>query len=547
MKKKIMPLLLAVLLLLGNIVACNEEEKPKVVASYIGTNEHGAPTLYVDGQPFLYTAVEMRSEAYFNCGDISDLEDYESYFQAASELGVNVVTCSLDWRDIEPRKDEYDFSHIRTLLGYAYQYGLKLEILWYSTCMCAYSQEYQLPDYIVKDAETYPRYKFSNGTTYSEKQAIYYGKQYLFDFDDKDLMKRESLVIENLMDYIYNWEEAYGFPKTLIGVQVYNEVDLLLDENRQESYGFKFADAGVTKEKIWSELLTGINNAGKAFKESDYVVYTRTNFTSIKSGDYDGRTESQRFKEMYALEYIDSVGMDPYVYEPSALTSLIRSSQAIMQGNFTHIAENGGEYSNTDALTLLALSQNCGYTVYELARAKGFPDMNNNQGILDVNLQDRYESSTGNYTSYTTDNYTDRARSVFKALKQIDGAVTGAKTEDFAVFNVLSATARENYSQTICTSNVSVDFSTNASAVGFAIEYKGELFVFATKPATINFTLATLTQAKIATTNADGETVWSETNAWNGESLSLDGGRIYRLTIEQGGKLLSTANQFKGY
>ena len=547
MKKKMIPLLLSVLLVLGNFVACGEKKKPKVVASYIAMNAHGVPTLYVDDNPFLYTAVEMRSEAYFNCGDISDLEDYEKYFQAVSDLGVNVVTCSLDWRDIEPKKDQYDFSHIRTLLGYANQYGLKLEILWYSTCMCAYSQEYQLPDYIIKDSETYPRYKFTNGGTYSEKQAVYYGKQYLLDLDDKDLMKRESLVIEKLMDYVYDWEDAYGFPKTLIGVQVYNEVDLLLDETRQESYGFTFANAGVTKEKIWSELLTGINNAAKAFKESDYVVYTRTNFTSIKSGDYAGRTEAQRFKEMYGLEYIDSVGMDPYVYEPSALSSLIRSSQSIMSGNFTHIAENGGEYSNTDALTLLSLSQGCGYTVYELARAKGFPDMNNNQGILDVNLQDRYESSTGNYTSYTTDNYTGRARSVFKALKQIDRAVTGAKTEDFAVFNVLSATARENYSQTICTSNVSVEFSTNDSAIGFAIEYQGKLFVFATKTATMNFSSATLTEAQIASTNTDGETFWTATTAFDNGNLTLETGRVYRLKIEKSGNVESTANQFKGY
>ena len=413
--------------------------------------------------------------------------------------------------------------------------------------MCAYSQEYQLPDYIIKDEATYPRYSFLNGKMYSEKQAIYYGKQYLFDFDDKDLMNRETLVIENLMDYIYNWEEAYGFPKTLIGVQVYNEVDLLLDETRQESYGFTFENAGVTKEKVWSELLTGINNAGRAFKESDYVVYTRTNFTSIKSGDYAGRTEAQRFKEMYELKYIDSVGMDPYVYEPSALTALIRNSQSIMQGNFTHIAENGGEYSNTDALILLSLSQSCGYTVYELARAKGFPDMNNNQGILDVNLQDRYESSTGNYTSYTTDNYTQRARSVFKALKQIENAVASAKAEDFAVFNVLSPTARENYSQTICTSNVSIDFSTNDSAVGFAIEYNGELFVFATKTASMSFSSATMAQANVAETNADGETVWSQTSAFENGVLTMEGGRLYRLKIEKNGNVESTANQFKGY
>ena len=47
--------------------------------------------------------------------------------------------------------------------------------------------------------------------------------------------------------------------------------------------------------------------------------------------------------------------------------------------------------------------------------------------------------------------------------------------------------------------------------------------------------------------NADGETVWSQTSAFENGVLTMEGGRLYRLKIEKNGNVESTANQFKGY
>lgn len=549
MKLKIAVFMLSLVLLTSGFGGCGndngKDNGEKIVASYIREDENGDISLYVDGKPFLYTAVEMRSEAYYNLKDIKTTEEYDKYFKAAADLGVTVVTCSLDWRDVEPNKDEYDFSHLRTFLGFAKKYDLKLELLWYSACMCAYSQEFQLPDYIIEDAKTYPRYAFSDGREYSEKQAAYYGKQYLLKLDCKEFLERESKVIAAMTDYIYEWEEAYGFPKVLIGVQVYNEVDLLLDEARQNSYGFYFADANTTPDKIWSELLVGMNNAGKGFKNGRYSVYTRTNFTSIKNGDYSGRTESSKFLDAYNLQYIDAVGMDPYVFDPMALTTLIRASKNLMKNNFTHFAENGGEYSNTDALIMLSLSQKCGYTIYELARCKGFPDVNNDQGILNPDLEDKYNSSTGNYTSHTTDNYTQRARGVLNALKSLSSVVTQAKTENFAVFNVLTPFAKENYSQQIMLSHVGVKFVTNSFACGFAIEYEGCLYLYSTAECRFEFTENSINEVFVSD-NTGKDARWEKSEI-NGNVLSFGKDRIYKLSLTENVTYESTANDYKGY
>jgi hypothetical protein len=493
MKKKIAAIVLSLLASSSPLAAAacdgsNKADAETVVASYVRIGESGAITLMVNDKPFLQTGIQIRTEALLNCGDIYEYDEYEKYFKTAAELGVNTVLCSIDWKDLEPLFGVYDMTAPRAFLGFAEQYGLKVEFLWFSTCMCALSHEYQLPDYILENTATYPRYKFNNGLDYITRQQALYGKQYLLDFANPDLMARETIVIGKLMDYVYEWEKARGFPKVLIGVQVYNETNILLDEpNLELDRQFSYAGAGTTAAAVWAKLLTAMENAAGCFKSAKYKVYTRTNLAGLWRGGYKAA------EDLYALQNIDCVGFDPYIYAPEGLTYGIDFWRDRLPQNLMHIAENGGEYYNTDALTLLSISKNCGYYVYELTRSIGFPG-ENDQGITEKGtLKDKdYSRSGSNYPAdgvvLPKDNYTDRARGMFRDLNKAWLPAADASPGNFAVFNVFEEyLPREVDVAYADTENYSVKFSTEDSALGFAIEYGGAVYALATRSASMEF------------------------------------------------------------
>ena len=132
-----------------------EEPWDKVIVSVIRTAENGNTYLEVDGQPFAYFGVEARLDAYMNC-EKRPVEDFEPYVRAAAELGATVIAVPLDWNDLEPQKDDYDFRIVAAVLGYANKYDIKVEFCWYSINMCGDSNSYQVPAYIWEDEATYP-------------------------------------------------------------------------------------------------------------------------------------------------------------------------------------------------------------------------------------------------------------------------------------------------------------------------------------------------------------------------------------------------------
>lgn len=97
-----------------------------MIVSCIKTAENGLAYLEVDGKPFPYLGVESRLDAYMNC-EKKSVEDFEPHIRAASELGANVIAVPIDWRDLEPEQDEYDFRIVSALLGYANKYDIRIE------------------------------------------------------------------------------------------------------------------------------------------------------------------------------------------------------------------------------------------------------------------------------------------------------------------------------------------------------------------------------------------------------------------------------------
>ena len=89
-----------------------------------------------------------------------------------------------------------------------------------------------------------------------------------------------------------------GGRKTVIGIQIENEPDMLATRHNNEH--------GFTPEQIWPDLITHLDVLGQVVKNHDYNCYTRVNITSTYS-DY-----MERAAQIVATEGIDFVGVDPY-------------------------------------------------------------------------------------------------------------------------------------------------------------------------------------------------------------------------------------------
>ncbi len=435
-----------------------DEPSDKVIVSVIRTAENGNTYLEVDGQPFAYFGVEARLDAYMNC-EKRPVEDFEPYVRAAAELGATVIAVPLDWNDLEPQKDDYDFRIVAAVLGYANKYDIKVEFCWYSINMCGDSNSYQVPAYIWEDEATYPKYESSNKNTFWG----YYGYQGYLQ-PSEALMERETKMINALMDYVYNYDQVNGQKHPLIGIQVYNEPDGF-PRWRLSQYSVSLNGQRITEQQAWDAVCTTLDNAGKAFKAAKYNVYTRTNLTTLSE-------VSDFVRRIYELEGIDAVGNDPYMQSIGSLRSALENFREGLPGNFNHIAENKGSYTNTPGLLLTAAANGAGYMIYDLSTPQYFIDNTSDpttidHGVLNVDLTDR--------------EHTEAVRRTLKALAAAGNAVMLADRENFAVFNTEASYPETAYEHTATVGGVSVTFTTAAGAVGFAIAYEGYVYLFATE------------------------------------------------------------------
>lgn len=510
----------------------------EINASYIRRNADGTETFMVDGKPFLYLGVECRTEAFTNC-DKTTFDEYEKYFEKAADIGFNVIAVSVNWSDIETEKDVYDFSVINKILGFGLKYGIKVDLLWYSALMCGTSHEWHLPEYIFTET---PRYQmFTNGI---EKTNInistIYGEETFLRIDDKTFMQREGKVVKAIMEHVYEWEEAREFPNVLIGVQLYNEVDAF-PENRLEKYQVSLNNQKITKDDAWKTICTAMDNCGKAFKSGKYKVVTRTNLLRPECGDLSssGYSPIERAAQIYNLKNVDCVGYDPYLNDLSQLKISIKYYQENLKDNFTHIAENGrpnakdqGEYLNPDGEILTAVSLNCGYILYELCSPKQFVKEGYGQGILDPETLEDYD-------------YTDKIRTICRALKKVSEAAAAVNPDDFACFNIDSASGKTTWNKTVNTTDFTFNYNTEKGAKGFAIVYGDYIYAFSTDDASLTVSDGEIEEITFGET-VNGEWQISGTVAAENGKLNLEKGKVYRIKAISCGKQTSDTDIYKG-
>lgn len=477
--------------------------------------ENGKSYLTVGYIPFPLLGAQIRLDAFIN-GDKKTVDDIEVYFQKARELGVNCLQIPFYWNLIEPQKDVFKFTEIDKILEFANKYGLKIEMLWFSTNMIGDSFSFLVPDYVLSVAEK----RFSS--KYEGHYSAYYGNSYTLIFNDEWILERETNAVKRLMNHIGEWDRSNGLQHPVISVQVHNEPDGLA-RWRYDQLELKYKDGRpFTREDAWEITLQALNAVGKAVKESDYKVVTRTNIIT-----YEGLTDFPQLtganpKDVFDLDGIDFVSYDPYVSSIDVIKNNTLAFNSI-PGNYSLIAENKGVYENTASLILAAVALGSGYNIYDLATSKFFID--------NASPAHKDEIDHGVYTWDLKEKaHTNSVKSVLKGLTAAYPEVALCKAEDFVVFNVDSQFPKKNYTQTINSTRVTYSFSTSNAALGFALTGDDHILVYVTENADIQLLNGAFSKPESGCYNAKGKFVAEKkASLVDGRLLKAKKGVLYRI------------------
>ncbi len=489
--------------------------------SCLKTTEGGRRYIEMDGKPFTYIGGQLRVDGYMD-QDKQTIDDMEKYFKLAAETNVNVVELPIQWKDIEPEKDVYEFKNVGKLLGFAKKYGLKAELLLFTVNVCGSSSV--APQYIESDANTYPRYPSNvKGTVFYEQ-------------DNPNLLDRESKAVRNLMNAVASWCKAAG-ENVVLAVQVHNEPDVFpLWRLKEQNVLTLDGSRKLTDIEAWDETLYALDYIGKVVKSSDYPCLTRVN-TAIAWRD---RWESF-VPRIYELEGIDMVGDDTYnetVVQNKQV--MINLSTGKLANNLPHVAENRGSYASTPSCILGTVCAGGGYLIYDLITAKTFVD---DWGWPDEGLIDPYDHKNPDSEGSMRDKpHTELTRSVLYGIKYAGYPMTLANVEDIAGFNLKGNYPETTWEQTISTSSVRITYSTENGSLGFAAVYGGYVTLYTTDAATFTLANGAFSGAEIGVYKTDGTFVKSADAEITNGKLTLAAKQICRVKIDRiDGALLSDA------
>lgn len=549
MKLKRIVFLLIFVIMIGLIVACNKQQgtttehttnpdltdplyDEEIVVSYIHTDINTGKTyIMVDDKPFLFIGAEIRVDALINTDKYS-YDFIETLFAKAHELGVTVVQIPVEWKDIELEDNVWDFTFLDKMLTFANKYDLKMEFLWFGTNMCGDTHSYTVPDYILRDGKTYPKLDaIRTGEFWN-----YYGIMWYLDFNNHNLMEKEARAAKMMMDYVWEWDRTHGAKHPVIGVQILNEADIFV-RWRIDQYQVQSKSGGkMSYEEGWQKIMDSLDYIGKAVKSAKYKVYTRTNFANSTGADNlsngHGIYEGNNVKlpptwamQIFNLDGIDIVGDDSYKSNVSEIKGISYMYGKNLQGNFSHIAENDGSYRNTPSLILTAVSQGAGYVIYDLFTSPFFV-RNGTSGVEQGIVKLDNEGNLVNKEHFAP------TKVLISGLKKAWSEVVLTTPENFGAFNVVRNYPDSTITQEIRTNSVIINFTTNTSALAFALEREGYLTVFATDKAYMSFGNIEIDTVEKGYYESDG--IWISLGSVNitNQTLELIDQNVYRIKFK---------------
>lgn len=459
----------------------------KQKVSGLAVNEKGEKYLEVDGRPFLYLGAQLRIDFFLQL-DGYTLEDLEYLFRLASTLNITCIQVPISWSDIETSYGVYSSELLDKVMEFCNLYDMRLEILWFGSYMCTYTvaddgdetdgRTGYVPNYILENPETYPSLGvMADGSDFGANGWL--GWQYLLMPNTPELVKRERLAIEYMMEAVYAYDSVHGGRHTVIGVQIENEADGLdfwrfqeVDLQRSYDRVKDLLPEGVGPDNFvgycLDEMAEHLNAIGMGVKESDYGCYTRANLTTSAGWE-------EKCEQYASMDGIDFVGVDPYNDNPQQIGNYIRRLEEI-EGNFPHIAENGGEFFNTDLLQLSAFSQRGGYSVFEVV-------CTSNEALKDWELRGVYADLGG--CRYTKKEQTDSLIEINRLLK--DGHAAVADHDGMEILNDSSASGMKKAVTKGELNGFSFTCSTENRGVGFVVSQGDYVYFGSTKEDAFEF------------------------------------------------------------
>ena len=473
-----------------------------IVVSSIKRTPEGKAYLDVAGKPMALYGAQIRVDI-FRSVDKMDWDTIEHYFRTSKELGLNCVQISYPWKFLEPRENEYSFDEIDRIMTFANDYGLKIELLWFSTNMIGDSYTYLVPTYILAK----PALRLARDGDGSFHPL--YGYTYSIVMDDEWLLSREVKAVSTLFNHIRTWDKAHGDRHPVITCQVHNEPDALIRWRLAEK---KICDKNgelMETSRAWQMTLKALDTVGKAIKNSSYRVATRTNIISGNGVASFPQTPNASPKDVYALEGIDFVSFDPYMTTVNQIASEV-SAYASMEGNYPLIAENRGDFSNTASLMLAASALGGGYDIYDLATSPYITSHSappfNTEGIYNSDLTPKPQVA--------------EVKKLLAGLIQANEDVALTPLENFAVFNITSDSPLQTRSQQIRTTGAILDFNTNEGALAFVLDRGDRLVACSTATATLKIS-----------------------GGSGGSTINLRPGECYTIPFQSDGPLESTTKK----
>ena len=270
-------------------------------------------------------------------------------------------------------------------------------------------------------------------------------------------------------------------------------------------------DHGYAQEDIWPDLADMLDQLGQVVKDSKYKCYTRVNMTL--DTDYE-----ERSKTLVETAGIDFVGVDPYDGSVNGIKRYINELKDI-DSNFPHIAENGGEFENTDQLVLTALKNGGGYEIFEVITT-------DNPLLAEWTLRGVYNPDRSKKT------HTDRVIVANQLYKRAYKDIVLSDGGNFLAFNLISNGAMQELTQSESTDSVDITFKTTASGVAFAIERDGYLTVGSTSDDEMTFSGASFGSVEEGAYSLMGEWKKMSSAKLSGNTLQLKGGHVYRIKLK---------------
>ena len=307
-------------------------------------------TLRVDGKPFYATEVQIRLDKLRYWWNFDAAARQAVVAQAASD-GFNTLTIPIHWYEVEPTKNNLNWTILDEYLGYCNTYNVKMELLWFGQNSGGWTQwlgdpstnpvHLRTPDYVLYSPAP------NSAATTSDFALRRDMSNYTLDLADNTLRSREQWVMGQIIAHIASWDASHGNKHTVIGVQIDNEI------GGRNSLDFPT-----------SLIVSYMSDIASAIKTSSYSVWTRLNCLPSLT---NGRIVANEALRSGAGTNIDFVGMD--IYGTSA--SAIRTAIPYNGGNYRMIMESGAEVSDAAIYQLAALSGNNAYDHYDMISPDG--------------------------------------------------------------------------------------------------------------------------------------------------------------------------------